>query len=106
MNKLSISADSIPIEEKVETDRSQSIPKTSGRPTDPRELVKISIILSDQQVYWLDRLAADIRLNTKKALSRAEIIRAILLAVEQSGIDLSYKRSEEEIVKAIQEKFK
>jgi hypothetical protein len=50
---------------------------------------KITVVLLDRHVAYLDRLAIDIRLKHGRAISRAEIIRALIEAAEQSGIDLS-----------------
>jgi hypothetical protein len=69
-----------------------------GRPQEHTESwTKATVVLLDRHIYWLDRLASDIRFNTKSAMSRAEIIRAMISAVEESGIDLSQLKSEEEI---------
>jgi len=61
-----------------------------GRPivhTEP--WAKITVVLLDRHVAYLDRLAIDIRLKHGKAISRAEIIRGLIEAAFQSGIDLS-----------------
>jgi hypothetical protein len=50
---------------------------------------KITVVLLDRHVAYLDRVAIDIRLKHGRAISRAEIIRALIEAAEQSGIDLS-----------------
>jgi hypothetical protein len=46
-------------------------------------------VLLDRHVAYLDRLAIDIRLKHGKAISRAELIRGLIEAAIQSGIDLS-----------------
>src|SRR5881628_1892855 len=61
-----------------------------GRPivhTEP--WAKITVVLLDRHVAYLDRLAIDIRLKHGRAISRAEIIRGLIEAAFQSGIDLS-----------------
>jgi hypothetical protein len=69
-----------------------------GRPQEHTETwTKATVVLLDRQIYWLDRLASDIRFNTKSAMSRAEIIRAFISAVQESDIDLSQFTSEEAI---------
>ena len=55
--------------------------------------------------HWLDQLAAEIRLNTKCAVSRAEILRAMVAAVEASGISLAKTHSAEEITAILQAKL-
>src|SRR3954470_7920896 len=61
-----------------------------GRPivhTEP--WAKITVVLLDRHVAYLDRLAIDIRLKHGKAISRAEIIRGLIEAAFQSNVDLS-----------------
>jgi hypothetical protein len=70
-----------------------------GRPivhTEP--WAKITVVLLDRHVAYLDRLAIDIRLKHGKAISRAEIIRGLIEASFQSGIDLSDASSIDSIV--------
>ena len=81
-------------------------PSPRGRPQVLREeWTKVTVVLLDRQIHWLDRLAADIRLNTKCAISRAEIIRAVITAIEKSGIDLSEVGSEKEIAEKLLKNF-
>jgi hypothetical protein len=73
-----------------------------GRPKTHEEgWSKATVILLDRQIHWLDRLCADIRYNTKSAISRAEVIRAMISAIEESGLDFSEKASEKEIKEVI-----
>jgi hypothetical protein len=70
-----------------------------GRPivhTEP--WAKITVVLLDRHVAYLDRLAIDIRLKHGKAISRAEIIRGLIEAAFQSGIDLSQADSLDSLV--------
>ena len=50
---------------------------------------KITVVLLDRQVAFLDRVAVDIRLQHSFAISRAELIRALVEAAAQSQVDLS-----------------
>ena len=73
-----------------------------GRPivhTEP--WAKITVVLLDRHVAYLDRLAIDIRLKHGKAISRAEIIRGLIEASFQSGIDLSQADSIDQIVELL-----
>ena len=73
-----------------------------GRPivhTEP--WAKITVVLLDRHVAYLDRLAIDIRLKHGKAISRAEIIRGLIEAAFQSGIDLSQADSIDTIVELL-----
>src|ERR1700755_1037492 len=70
-----------------------------GRPivhTEP--WAKITVVLLDRHVAYLDRLAIDIRLKHGKAISRAEILRGLIEAAFQSGIDLSQAESIDTLV--------
>lgn len=73
-----------------------------GRPvvhTEP--WAKITVVLLDRHVAYLDRLAIDIRLKHGKAISRAEIIRALIEAAFQSGVDLSDADSLDSIIQLV-----
>ncbi len=81
--------------------------QSRGRPQEHKETwSKITVVLLDKQIHWLDQLASTIRLNTKAAVSRAELIRATLAAVEESGLDISQLKNEEDIKNLLLEKLK
>lgn len=116
MKKLGKSADDIfaatpkkPIEPVVKKELEEA-PKEKqgrGRPVEHKEgWSKVTVVLLDKQIHWLDQLASTIRLNTKAALSRAELIRAAISAMEESNIDLSSIGSEEAMKEALLEKLK
>ena len=66
-----------------------------GRPTvHTEEWKKVTVVLLERQIVFLDRLALDMRQNTGVSLRRAEIIRALIDALEGSGIDLKDVSSE------------
>ena len=67
---------------------------------------KLTIILPPDQVEFLDRLCLEIRSKTKVKMKRTEIIRALVAALKDSGLDLSDYRSEEDIKDAIQKRLK
>lgn len=76
-----------------------------GRPiTHTEPWAKITVVLLDRQVAFLDRAAIDIRLKHGKAISRAEIIRAFIDAAQNSGVDLSLASTVEEIVALLNHK--
>lgn len=73
-----------------------------GRPivhTEP--WAKITVVLLDRHVAYLDRLAIDIRLKHGRAISRAEIIRGLIEAAIQGGADLSQADSIDSIVEVM-----
>ena len=74
------------------------VPSLKGRPLEHKESwSKVTVVLLDNQIHYLDTLSATIRQNTKSSVSRAQLIRGILSAVEERGIDLSNAVSEDDI---------
>jgi hypothetical protein len=61
-----------------------------GRPdAQPDSWAKITVVLLDRHVAYLDRIAVDIRLGHGFAISRAELIRSLIEAASQSNVVLS-----------------
>ena len=58
---------------------------------------KVTVVLLERQIHWLDKLALDIRKRTKASISRAEIIRAAIEAMEESDIDFTEAESGREL---------
>lgn len=91
--------------EKVETPKEEK--QARGRPIEHKEgWSKVTVVLLDKQIHWLDQLASTIRLNTKAAISRAELIRAAIAAIEESDIDLSSIGSEQAVKEILLEKLR
>jgi len=55
----------------------------------PDSWAKITVVLLDRHVAYLDRIAVDIRLEHGFAISRAELIRSLIEAASRSGVVLS-----------------
>ncbi len=71
-------------------------PLRRGRPVKHTEdWSKITAVLFDRQVVYLDRLSADIRANTRATVTRAEILRGLIAFLEESGLDAASVTSEE-----------
>jgi hypothetical protein len=69
-----------------------------GRPPVHRETwSKVSVVLFDRQIVHLDRLATDIRGRSGKILNRAEIIRALIDGLIDSGMDVTAAASEADL---------
>ena len=69
-----------------------------GRPPVHGEAwTKVTVVLFDRQIVFLDRLAANIRAHTGAAISRAQLIRALVDAVSDGDIDLTAARSEADL---------
>lgn len=96
------------VHKEVKTEQEhEDLKRSRGRPVEHKEeWSKITVVLLDKQIHWLDKLASEIRLNTKIAVSRAELIRATIAAVEESGIDLSLLGSEKDIKELLLDKLK
>jgi hypothetical protein len=55
---------------------------------------KVSVVLFDRQIQHLDRLATTVRARSGKVLNRAEIIRALIDGLIDSGMDVMASGSE------------
>src|SRR3954462_7678038 len=69
-----------------------------GRPPIHDEAwTKVTVVLFNRQIIFLDRLAANIRAQSGAAISRAQLIRALLDAVADADIDLTTAMSEADL---------
>ena len=69
-----------------------------GRPPIHDEAwTKVTVVLFNRQIVFLDRLAANIRAQSGAAISRAQLIRALLDAVADADIDLTAATSEADL---------
>ena len=69
-----------------------------GRPpVHAEEWTKVTVVLLNRQIVSLDLLSADIRATNGVAIKRAEIIRALIDALTESGMDLTAATSEAEL---------
>lgn len=72
--------------------------KRPGRPPSHDEAwTKVTVVLFNRQIVFLDRLAANIRAKTGAAVSRAQLIRALIDAITESDIDLTTATSEHDV---------
>src|SRR4051812_41896751 len=71
---------------------------TRGRPRLHRESwSKVTVVLFDRQLVALEKLVRKTRSGTARVLSRAEVIRALIDALIESGIDVSDCASEADL---------
>jgi hypothetical protein len=69
-----------------------------GRPPVHDEAwTKVTVVLFNRQIVFLDRLAANIRAQSGAAISRAQLIRAFIDALSDGDIDLTASRSERDL---------
>src|SRR5881409_2746860 len=78
--------------------RTGAVKPTRGRPPVHQETwSKVSVVLFDRQILHLDRLATEIRSRNGKVLNRAEIIRALIDGLIDSGMDITGVSSEADL---------
>jgi hypothetical protein len=69
-----------------------------GRPPVHQETwSKVSVVLFDRQILHLDQLAIDMRSKNGRVLNRAEIIRALIDGLIDSGMDVTGSGSEADL---------
>jgi hypothetical protein len=69
-----------------------------GRPpVHDEDWTKVTVVLFNRQIVFLDRMAANIRASSGAAISRAQLIRALVDAVTDADIDLTAARSEADL---------
>ena len=80
------------------TRRPEAGKRKPGRPPVHDEAwTKVTVVLFNRQIVFLDRLAANIRAQSGAAISRAQLIRALLDAVADADIDLTAATSEADL---------
>ena len=69
-----------------------------GRPPVHDEAwTKVTVVLFNRQIAFLDRVAASIRAQSGAAISRAQLIRALVDAMADADVDLTSARSEQDL---------
>ena len=80
------------------TKRSPSGARRPGRPPVHEEAwTKVTVVLFNRQIVFLDRLAANIRAQSGAAISRAQLLRSLVDAVADADIDLTTSTSEADL---------
>ena len=70
----------------------------SGRPVTHLEgWSRVTIVLMNRQIVYLDRLSSDIRARTGAVVKRTEIIRALIDSLAESSVDLTTVRTEADL---------
>jgi hypothetical protein len=81
----------------VDTADAEKPKKRGRRPSHTEHWTKVTVVLFDRQIVFLDRLGADIRAASGVAISRAHVIRALIDALSESDLDLTGTRSEADL---------
>jgi hypothetical protein len=74
--------------------RSLAKPGPGRPPVHSETWSKVSVVLFDRQILHLDRLTREIRSKSGKLVNRAEIIRALIDGLIDSGMDITPATSE------------
>ena len=84
------------------TVREPGVVNGRGRPpVHEEDWTKVTVVLLNRQIVYLDLVAADIRATNGAAIKRAEILRALVDALAGSDIDLTAATSETELRKIL-----
>lgn len=81
-------------------------PKGTGPRKHYEPWKKVTVLLLNRHIVFLDRIALDIATNTGESISRAEILRAMSDALRESGVDLTKATSEEEMKNILIQRLK
>jgi len=80
------------------TKRAATGTRRPGRPPVHEEAwTKVTVVLFNRQIVFLDRLAANIRAQSGAAISRAQLLRSLVDAVADADIDLTTSTSEADL---------
>ena len=86
----------------VEGEHAEALIKRRGRrPSHAERWTKVTVVLMDRQIVFLDRLVADIRAANGASISRANLIRSLIDALAESDLDLTSSRSETDLIKVL-----
>ena len=77
------------------------VKRRGRRPSHDGRWTKVTVVLMDRQVVFLDRLVADIRASSGGSIGRAHLIRALIDALAESDIDLTNNHSERDLKKIL-----
>lgn len=77
-----------------------------GRPPiHDEEWTKVTVVLFDRQIVFLDGIVASIRSRNGASVSRAQLIRAFVDAIGQMGIDVTEATSEADVRALVATRF-
>jgi len=71
--------------------------KPGRPPLHDEEWTKVTVVLFNRQIAFLDHVAAAIRAQNGVAISRAQLIRALVDAIGEADVDLTTARSEADL---------
>jgi hypothetical protein len=87
--------------ENLMDDPSKSARWAGRPPVHTEQWSKVTVVLLNRQIVFLDRLSADMRATTGAVVKRAEIIRALIDSLAESSLDLKSAQSETDLKKLL-----
>ena len=90
----------------MSNERDAPAKRRGRRPSHTERWTKVTVVLMDRQVVFLDRLIADIRAASDAGISRAHLIRALIDSLAESDLDLTNSRSETDLIKVLTERLR
>ena len=103
--KLSTRATGAPEAADPRTQAAATPNRRSGRPSHSERWTKATVVMTDREIVFLDRLVSEICEAGGVALNRAHLIRALIDALGESDLDLTGSRSERDLARMIAERF-
>ena len=93
---------------RVNARKAQQVEKRRpGRPPIHAESwTKVTVVLFDRQIVFLDRIVENIRTRSAADISRAQLIRSMVDALSETEIDLTTATSEKELKATIRAHFR
>ena len=80
------------------TRKAESVKRRPGRPPVHAESwTKVTVVLFDRQILFLDCLADNISAKSGADISRAQLLRAMVDALSEAAVDLTSATSEQEL---------
>ena len=71
--------------------------KPGRPPIHDEQWTKVTVVLFDRQIVFLDAIAASIRSRNGSSVSRAQLIRAFVDAIGETGVDVTTATSEADV---------
>jgi hypothetical protein len=88
----------------------RKIPSERRRPGRPpihaESWTKVTVVLFDRQIVFLDRIVENIRARSAADISRAQLLRSMVDALSETDIDLTAATSEKDLKTTIRNHFR
>jgi hypothetical protein len=92
---------------RANTRKTEAERRRPGRPPIHAESwTKVTVVLFDRQIAFLDRIVESIRARSAGDISRAQLIRSMVDALSETDIDLTAATSEKDLKTRIRAHFR